>query len=76
MDGLMLMGAGPKKKNNKKKKNTNKNKEIPQISNGDPHHDRDDQEEEPETPTQPVGCMRFCASTLTETDMTTSEHAQ
>ncbi|KAK1243212.1 hypothetical protein MKX07_003840 [Trichoderma sp. CBMAI-0711] len=40
-----------KKKSNKKKKNANKNKEPAQTSNGDARIDKDEADEEPETPT-------------------------
>ncbi|KAL6832060.1 hypothetical protein V8C40DRAFT_237767 [Trichoderma camerunense] len=44
-------GTAAKKKNNKKKKNANKSKEPAQTSNGDARIDRDELEDEPETPT-------------------------
>jgi hypothetical protein len=50
-----------KKKSNKKKKNANKNKEPAQTSNGDARIDKDEADEEPETPTTAVS---LCPSKL------------
>ncbi|KAL7793917.1 hypothetical protein V8C43DRAFT_36873 [Trichoderma afarasin] len=44
-------GTAAKKKNNKKKKNANKSKEPAQTSNGDARIDKDELEDEPDTPT-------------------------
>ncbi|KAL6861967.1 golgi matrix protein [Trichoderma novae-zelandiae] len=43
--------SAAKKKNHKKRKNANKNKEPAQTSNGDARVDRDEPDDEPETPT-------------------------
>ncbi|KAL7942054.1 hypothetical protein V8C42DRAFT_333463 [Trichoderma barbatum] len=44
-------GTAAKKKNNKKKKNANKTKEPAQTSNGDARVDKDELDDEPDTPT-------------------------
>ncbi|KAM6483843.1 hypothetical protein HDV62DRAFT_379304 [Trichoderma sp. SZMC 28011] len=44
-------GTAAKKKNNKKKKNANKSKEPAQTSNGDARIDKDELDDEPDTPT-------------------------
>lgn len=57
-----------KKKNNKKKKNANKNKEPAQTSNGDARIDKDELDDEPDTPTTAVSpCRSFdsCIIALT-----------
>lgn len=46
--------AAAKKKSNKKKKSANKNKESTQPSNGDIKVDKDEIEDEPDTPTTAV----------------------
>jgi hypothetical protein len=47
-----------KKKGNKKKKNANKNKEATQPINGDVKVDKDEIDDEPDTPTTAVGLYR------------------
>jgi hypothetical protein len=47
-----------KKKNNKKKKNANKNKEPTHTSNGDARVDKDEIDDEPDTPTTAVSLRR------------------
>lgn len=47
-------GTAAKKKNNKKKKNANKGKEPAQTSNGDARIDKDELDDEPDTPTTAV----------------------
>lgn len=50
--------AAAKKKSNKKKKNANKNKESAQPSNGDIKVDKDEIDDEPDTPTTAVSVCR------------------
>ncbi|PKK47131.1 hypothetical protein CI102_6187 [Trichoderma harzianum] len=47
----LASNSAAKKKNNKKKKNANKSKEPAQTSNGDARIDKDELEDEPDTPT-------------------------
>ncbi|KAM0252173.1 hypothetical protein ACHAQJ_007831 [Trichoderma viride] len=47
----LTSNSASKKKNNKKKKNANKNKEPAQTSNGDARVDKDEIDDEPDTPT-------------------------
>ncbi|QYS99580.1 Golgi matrix protein, rud3, involved in the structural organization of the cis-Golgi [Trichoderma simmonsii] len=47
----LASNSAAKKKNNKKKKNANKSKEPAQTSNGDARIDKDELDDEPDTPT-------------------------
>lgn len=50
--------AAAKKKSNKKKKNANKNKEAAPPGNGDVKVDKDEVDDEPDTPTTAVSLCR------------------
>lgn len=50
--------AAAKKKSNKKKKNANKNKEPAPPSNGDIKVDKEELDDEPDTPTTAVSLCR------------------